>query len=151
MEDIKQKTEAFFKAYEDRFNQGLTGNVNVEGTAAAFADSFIESSPVGVIAGKNDAEFRKAIPQGAAYYKKIGTQSMKVKKLAVTLVDDFHVMARVHWDSRYLKDGREVVIEFDVVYFLRYVDGVLKIFGYVTGDEKKVLEENGLIEKTATR
>ncbi|MBT1687485.1 hypothetical protein [Dawidia soli] len=149
-EDIKQKTEAFFGEYEDRFNRGLSGKPDVEGTAAAFADSFIESSPAGVHAGKNGDEFRKAIPQGIEFYKSIGTRSMNVKKLDVTLIDDFHVMARVHWDSRYRQEGRDVAIEFDVVYFLRDFDGGLKIFAYVTGDEQKVLEQYGLVSKNTT-
>ncbi|MBT1710871.1 hypothetical protein KK062_21695 [Fulvivirgaceae bacterium PWU5] len=147
MKEIKQKTEAFFREYEDRFNRGLAGKPDVEGTAAAFAESFIESSPVGVNAGKNGAEFRKVIPQGMEFYKSIGTQSMKIKELAVTLIDDFHVMARVHWDSRYRQQGRDVSIEFDVVYFLRYFDSVLKVFAYVTGDEQKLLEEHGLVAR----
>jgi 1-aminocyclopropane-1-carboxylate deaminase/D-cysteine desulfhydrase-like pyridoxal-dependent ACC family enzyme len=145
MKEIEQRAEAFFRKYEDRFNQGLAGKPDVEGTAAAFAESFIESSPVGVNAGQNGAEFRKAIPQGIEFYKSIGTQSMKIKELAVTLIDDFHVMAKVHWDSRYQQRGRDVLIEFDVVYFLRYFDGLLKIFAYVTGDEQKLLEEYGLV------
>lgn len=150
MKKIKQKTEAFFQEYEDRFNQGLAGKPDVEGTAAAFAESFIESSPAGVNAAKSGAEFRKVIPQGIEFYKSIGTQSMKIKALAVTLIDDFHVMAKVHWDSRYQLQGRDVSIEFDVVYFLRYFDGVLKIFAYVTGDEQKLLEEHGLVSKNKT-
>lgn len=150
MKEIKQKTEAFFREYEDRFNQGLAGKPDVEGTAAAFAESFIESSPVGVNAAKNDAEFRKVIPQGMEFYKSIGTQSMKIKELAVTLIDEFHVMAKVHWDSRYQQQGRDISIEFDVVYFLRYFDGVLKIFAYVTGDEQKLLEQHGLVSKNKT-
>ena len=152
MKEIKQKTEVFFRKYEDRFNQGLAGKPDVEGTAAAFAESFIESSPVGVNAGKNGTEFRKAIPKGIEFYKSIGTQSMKIKALAVTLIDDFHVMAKVHWDSRYQQQDRDVSIEFAVVYFLRYFDDVLKIFAYVTGDEQKLLEEHGLVspEKAQT-
>lgn len=150
MKDMKQKTEAFFQEYEDRFNQGLVGNPDVEGTVAAFAESFIESSPVGLTVGKNGDEFRKVIPEGMELYKSIGTRAMKVKKLAVTLIDDFHVMASVHWDSRYQKDGREVAIEFDVVYFLRYFDAVLKIFAYVTGDEQKLLEQHGLVSENKT-
>lgn len=55
-------------------------------------------------------------------------------------------VAKVGWDSRYTKkDGEEVRIDFVNTYFVRVEDEEPKIFGYVTGDEKKVLQEHGLI------
>jgi hypothetical protein len=56
-------------------------------------------------------------------------------------------MVNVHWNSSYnRKDGSEVFIEFDVIYFVQIIDEKLKIFAYITGDEQAVLREKGLIQ-----
>jgi hypothetical protein len=52
----------------------------------------------------------------------------------------------VHWRSFYTKkDGREELIEFDVIYFVQMRDEKPKIFAYITGDEQGVLREKGFI------
>lgn len=137
----------FFSEYERRFNDALATppKEDVSATAEAFAEYFVESSPIGVMGGKNDEAFRQMIPKGNEYYRSIGTKSMKISNLEVTQLDEFHFMARVHWDSRYEKDGVEIRIEFDVLYFLRDQNERLKIFAYITGDEQKVLKEHGVI------
>ena len=71
---------------------------------------------------------------------------MKITDLEVTELDDLHSMAKVHWDSRYGKpDGEELQIDFDVFYFVQFINGEPKIFAYITGDEKTVLSKHGLI------
>jgi hypothetical protein len=86
------------------------------------------------------------IPKGHEFYRSIGTTLMKVSSLEVTQLDDLHWMSRVHWDSRYMKEGVETRIEFDVIYFLRMQDLEPKIFAYITGDEQRVLKDHGLLE-----
>lgn len=137
----------FFEKYEQRFNEALANpsKVDVRATADAFAEYFVESSPAGVVGGRNDEAFRQMIPKGLEYYRSIGTKSMKISSLNTTQLDDLHFMTRVHWDSRYEKESVEMRIEFDVLYFLRCKEGRFKIFAYITGDEQKVLREHGLI------
>lgn len=145
MDNVQEKIEKFFTAYEQRFNDVLNGKpADVEATAGAFADYFVESSPAGVMGGKNDEKFREMIPKGNEFYKSIGTLSMKIDSLEITQLDDFHAIARVHWMSSYKKD---VDIDFDVFYILNLVNEEPKIFAYITGDEQKVLQENGLVPK----
>ena len=144
--NISNEAEVFFKYYEDRVNKALSGSVDVEGTANAFADFFIEANPFGVQCGKNDEQFRAQIPKGLEYYKSIGTVSMKVEDLTTTRLDEFHAMVSVHWKALYnKKDGNEEIIEFDVIYFLQTINQQLKIFAYITGDEQGVLKERGII------
>ena len=146
--DVTRQIEVFFAEYAARFNRSLQDPpvVDVDGVLASFADCFIEASPLGVNCGKNDAQFREVIPQGFAFYKSIGTTAMNVKGVDVTPLDEFHVMARVHWDARYRRqDGSKMQIEFDVIDFLQALDGQPKVFAYITGDEQKVLREHGLI------
>lgn len=143
---LEDKIDAFFNAYEQRFTDGLSGKADIEATTAAFASSFVEASPAGVHCAQNDKTFREAIPKGYEFYKKIGTQSMKVGSKEITRLDEFHLLCKIHWKSSYLTaDKKTVVIDFDVFYFLQHLNNELKIFGYVTGDEQKVLKEKGLI------
>ena len=139
MDDMRLKVRDFFARYQAFFENALGDDptVDVDGIVNAFADYFVESSPAGVHGGANDEQFQAAIPQGYAFYRQIGTTSMKVAGLDVTPVDDHHAMARVHWVSTYTKqDGGTDTIEFDNVYFLTLVGKTPKIFAYVTGDEQ---------------
>ncbi len=153
MSDVKQKVRQFFHAYEARFMRALQGDNKVEGavddiegTINAFAEHFIEASPVGVVAGKNDDTFRKLIPRGNEFYRSIGTQLMTIRNIAIAELNEYHVMATVEWDSRYKRsDGKEIAISFEVIYLLQHIDGALKIFAYITGDEQQALREAELI------
>ena len=144
-----QTLGSFFTEYEARTNRalGTTPSVDVEATAAAFADCFVGASPVGVMCGKNDEEFRKQIHTGLEFYRSIGTKSMTIKSLTTTLLDDYHSMVKVHWEAFYRQqDGHEDLIDFDVIYPVQTIDETPKIFAYITGDEQKVLRERGLIQ-----
>ena len=148
MDEKRKQLNDFFDAYESRMNKSVSDHpvVDVEATAAAFADFFVEASPVGVMGGANDATFRERIPAGAAHYRNIGTKAMSITARDLTPLDDFHWMVKVHWHSRYEKqDGTQAIIDFDVIYFVQMLDNTPKIFAYITGDEEKVMKENGLI------
>jgi hypothetical protein len=142
----EQSIKAFFTAYESRFNASLAGKIDLEGTTQSFANCFVEASPAGIICGNNDEQFRESIPKGIEFYKSIGTTEMKILAMDITVLDDLHAMAEVYWEAIYnTKDGREDVIEFTVIYLVQGVNDQIKIFAYITGDEQKVLRENGLI------
>lgn len=144
---IQNRVNRFFSAYEKRYADALAGSIDVEATAAVFADAFIEANPFGVHAGKNDEELRKVISQGMEFYRKIGTKSMEVVTVSVTPLDPLHYLAKVHWRARYeKKDKPDLLIEFDVIYFLQDINQELKIFAYITGDERGVMKEHGLID-----
>lgn len=139
--------DEFFLQYANRVNKVLAGGtVDVDGVVASFADDFIEASPVGIVAGKNDEHFKKAIPEGWGFYKKIGIQSMDILSTEITRLDDLHAMVRVHWNCAYKKkDNTQGEITFDVIYLVQMKNESLKIFAYITGDEQKALQEHGLL------
>lgn len=146
MDNIEKKLEDFFRKYEARFNESLVGTIDIEETANSFTDSFIGANPFGVLCGKNDDQFRAVITQMYEFYKSIGTKSMIIDSVKVSSLDEYHSMAKVHWRSFYnKKDGREELIEFDVIYFVQMIDEKPKIFAYITGDEQGILREKGLI------
>jgi hypothetical protein len=147
-ETATQQIEVFFSEYERRLTSSLEagGQVDIDGTVQAFTDCFIEANPNGVSCGKNDAEFRAAIPKGIEFYKSIGTQSINIADLTITPLDEFHAMAKVHWDATYQKkDGSRDRIDFDVIYFLQLISDAPKVFAYITGDEQRIYQEHGLI------
>jgi len=147
MIDIKTEIDHFLNAYANRFNKALKiGISDVEGTADSFAEHFIEANPNGVTCGKNDDNFRLAIPKGYAFYKSIGITSMNILSKEITLLNNHHTMAKVHWQSAFTrKDNSQGEITFEVIYFIQSIKGEHKIFGYITGDEQKGLKEAGLI------
>lgn len=148
--ETRKRIIRFFDAYAERLNQALTGHdVDVETAAAAFADCFIEASPLGIVLGKNDDSFRKAIPKGYDFYRKIGTKAMRILSTDVLLLDEFHSLARVRWKAFYEPvGGTAKEIAFEVLYLLQHIGSSPRIFAYITGNEQKVLQENGLIPKS---
>lgn len=137
----------FFKLYETRFNDSLKGDEpDIEGTANAFTECFIEASPAGVICSQNDRKFRKALPKGYEFYKRIGILSMNIVSKEMTLLNELHAIVKVHWKSTYQKkDNTPGTIAFDVFYLLHLQHDQPKIFAYITGDEQQALREHGLI------
>jgi hypothetical protein len=100
-----------------------------------------------VFGARNGWLFRLMIPRSYAHYRRIGTQRMEIRGLAISPLDDFHVLARTHWWSSYRRKSGDVVeIEFDNTYLLHVAVGKApKIFAYITGDEQQVLKDHGLI------
>lgn len=147
MQDLLRR---FFDAYEARFAAAMAepSVIDAEEAAGAFADIFVEATPVGVSGGKNDAAFRELIPKCYAFYKSIGTTSMRIDALGLTKLDPFHWMAKVHWKSAYrTSSGSESSIDFDVIYFVQTLADP-KIFAYITGDEQNELREHGLVPQS---
>lgn len=145
MEDINDHIQAFFEEYEKRFEEGLAGQAVAEDTAKVFADFFVEASPVGIMGGKNDEQFRETVPKGYDFYRSIGITKMEVRQIDITELDEMHYLVDVRWEAFYEKSGLEDSVEFSVIYFLQNRKGELKIFAYITGDEQAVLKERELV------
>jgi hypothetical protein len=147
MEIEEVEVENFFSQYESRFNEALAGSEpDIEGAVNSFAERFIEASPIGIIAGKNNKKFRKMIAKGWEFYQKIGIRSMNILRKEVTILNALHAMAKIHWNSSFIRpDKSEGDVDFDVFYLLQKHEEELKIFAYITGDEQQALQEQGLI------
>lgn len=146
MISVRARIEEFFNTYAQRINEALQGKErDTDEVAGAFANYFVEASPVGVTGSKNDEAFRKMIPKGYEFYRSIGTQLMTITSKDIRFIDDCHSMVTVHWNSVYRKkDNTTETIDFDVHYLVQTKNDI-KIFAYITGDEQKVLKEHGLI------
>lgn len=143
----QHEIENFFNRYEARINEALSdGEVDIDETVNSFSTEFIEASPNGVIVGTNDKKFRKAIAQGWSFYKKIGIRSMDILSTQTTILDKFHAMVKVHWNSAFVRQNKSKGdIEFDVFYLIQKTDEDIRIFAYITGDEQQALKDEGLI------
>ncbi len=145
MSKKKKNIEEFFSTYEAHFNNGLANKpVTSEEMSQFFEECFIESSPAGVICGKNDDQFLDKVQSGFDFYKSIGSKSMTIVSKDITLLDDLHALAKIYWRYSYVKDDREGTIDFTNYYFVTIRDQV-KIFGYIAGDEQKALADKGLL------
>jgi hypothetical protein len=153
MNNMQQESilRRFFSEYEARFNGAIAdpAHMDVEGMAAAFAESFLGANPIGIACGKNDEQLQQALQEGMAFYRSIGTTTMKMVSLSITPLDDLHFMNRVHWSASYIKkNGSTEKIDFEVIYLVQIINDQPKIFTYITGDEQKVLKQRGLLPET---
>jgi hypothetical protein len=144
---MKESIAQFFDDYAKRFNDSLLGaSVDIEKTAACFAAGFIESNPNKIICTKNDEAFKASIPHGYEYYRSIGLQSMKICSKAITILDDFHALVKVHWQSLYIKkEGNKMELGFDIHYLVRRENDQIQIFSYTSEDEQEFLKKHGLV------
>ena len=141
----------FFSQYAARVNWALwEGQFDADGIMHSFTEDFVGASPLGVLAGKNDATFKEAILRGWSYYRDLGIHSMNILRKSVTLLDGFHAMAKVNWQCLFVtKKGRSGEIDFEVIYILQMRANTIKIFAYITGDELEAFKEAGLIDESA--
>ena len=96
--------------------------------------------------GKNDNQFKQVMTQGYAHYRAIGTRGMRIGNVRVSPIDEHHCVAHVAWTATYARTAQpDVSIDFDVHYLVQKLDGLPKVFGWVSGDEQAVLREHGII------
>ncbi|MDO3441655.1 nuclear transport factor 2 family protein [Agrobacterium sp. V1] len=136
----------FFERYERFFNQSLGGDMDMKEAASLYASDFIAASPAGVITGKNDDHLRQVMAQGYERYRAMGTREMRIRDISLSPIDDHHCTAHVAWTATYARqDQADVVIDFDVHYFVQTLNGEPKVFGWVSGDEQALLRKHGIL------
>jgi hypothetical protein len=136
----------FFERYENLFNRSLRGGAVMDEVAALYASEFIAASPAGVMAGKNDDQLRQIMTEGYARYRALGTKEVRLRNVRISPIDEHHCVAHVEWSATYTGNDRpEVVIDFDVHYFVQTLHGEPKVFGWVSGDEQALLRKHGVI------
>lgn len=143
----QHEIENFFDRYEARVNDALSGeDPDIDETAKSFTSDFIEASPAGILVGKNDKKFRKAISQGWEFYKGIGIQVMDIVSRQITILDKLHAIVKVRWNSSFVRKNKtKGEIAFDVFYLVQKTGNDLRIFAYITGDEQQALKDVGLV------
>jgi hypothetical protein len=143
----QHEIENFFNRYEARFNEALQGDeADLDETLNSFSAEFIEATPNGITVGKNGRKFKKALSDGYAFYKKIGVRSMDMLSTQTTILDKFHALVKIHWNSSFVRQNKSKGdIAFDVFYLVQKTNDDIRIFASITGDEQQALNEEGLI------
>ncbi|HTI67737.1 MAG TPA: nuclear transport factor 2 family protein [Caulobacteraceae bacterium] len=143
---MEASVRKLFERYENAFNRSLGGDIDNDEIASLYASEFIAASPAGVMTGKNDDRLKQVMAQGYAHYRAMGTKEMRIRAVSLSPIDDRHCVAHVAWMATYAgKDRPDVVIDFDVHYFVQQLDDVAKVFGWVSGDEQALLRKHGVI------
>ena len=138
--------DRFFIAYADAYNRSLEGEVQDKAIRACFTDCFIAAGPQGSSCGDNDESFSRTLKEAYAFYRKIGTKRMNVRRVQATPIDPAHHLVRVFYAADYVKpDGEPLTIDFDVAYLTETHAGKTRIFGFVAGDEMALYKQYGLV------
>jgi hypothetical protein len=139
--------DEFFSRYVAAYNRSLGGKVDVDGIRSHFTESFLAAGPGTVRCGKNNWLFSLVLKRGYAYYKKIGTRRLAVRRVEVTPIDELHHLARVFYTGDFeKKSGEQIHIDFEVSYLLQTREGGPKIFAFIAGDEEAAYREKGLLD-----
>jgi hypothetical protein len=143
---METSVRKLFERYERFFKRSLGGDLDVDEVASLYASDFIAATPAGVMTGKNDDQLKQVMAQGYAHYRAIGTKEMRIRNVRLSPIDEHHCVAHVAWTATYArKDQTDIAIDFDVHYFVQTLDGVSKVFGWVSGDEQALLRKHGII------
>lgn len=142
----KDSLKQFFQRYEQFFMQSLNGELDDTVMSELYASEFIAASPLGVLTGKNDTNFQQALSEGYEQYRKIGTKEMRVRDVEMLPIDDLHCVADVAWTASYeVANGQQVNIDFNVHHLMQNLNGKLRVFGWISGNEQELLKEYGVL------
>ena len=142
----KDSLKQFFQRYEQFFMQSLNGELDDTVMSELYASEFIAASPLGVLTGKNDTNFQQALSEAYEQYRKIGTKEMRVRDVEMLPIDDLHCVADVAWTASYeVANGQQVNIDFNVHYLMQNLNGKLRVFGWISGNEQELLKEYGVL------
>ena len=143
---MDEAVRLLFERYEQFFRRSLAGETDMDEAASLYATDVIAASPRGVLSGKNDDRFGRAMAQGYAHYREIGTKEMRIRHLRLSPIDERHGVAHVAWTATYARnDLPEVAIDFEVHYLVQVLEGTAKVFGWISGDEDALLKQHGII------
>ncbi len=142
---MQQAIADLFDRYARLTNAALAGTPDMDAIGDLYDNAFIGASPAGIMTGKKDDEFKKAVVAGFAHYREIGTRRMDVQNVRVEPIDGLHALARVDWRATYDVDRTQKTIDFTNVYLTRIENGRAKVFGWITGDEEGELRKHGIL------
>lgn len=142
---METEVRKLFERYERSFGKALRGDVDLDEATSFYAQAFVAATPAGVMPGTNGEELRRALDQGYAHYRAIGTKEMRIRNVAIIPIDEHHCVARVAWTAVYERKKRpDVAIDFEVNYLVQKLGQAPLIFGWISGDEQELLEKHGI-------
>jgi hypothetical protein len=143
---METAVRTLFERYQRFFNRALNDDADMGEGASFYASAFIAASPAGVATGNNDDQLRQVMAQGYTRYRAIGTKHMQIRHVRISPMDEHHCVSHVAWTAIYSRPAApDISIDFDVHYLVQKLEGEPKIFGWVSGDERALLQAYGIV------
>ncbi|EME39707.1 hypothetical protein DOTSEDRAFT_28821 [Dothistroma septosporum NZE10] len=142
---IEEDVQDFFNVYQKLSQQALDGKDNLDKLTDLFAPQFIYSSPYGVEIGDNRNNITHLIRSKIHEMRGKGQKQIEIDSMEVIIVDEVHAMPKITWEATYDLNGRTVKVKYVIGYMLKYLDGVIRLFGWMaTGDQDDALRKVGI-------
>lgn len=142
---IEEDVQHFFGVYQKLSQQALEGKDNLDKLTDLFAPQFIYSSPFGVEIGDNRDNITHLIRSKIQEMRGKGQKQIEIDSMEVIIVDEVHAMPKVTWEATYDLNGRTVKVKYVIGYMLKYLDGVIRLYGWMaTGDQDDALRKVGI-------
>ncbi|MFN4184786.1 MAG: hypothetical protein ACK4M6_08355 [Hyphomonas sp.] len=132
----------FFQQYAKASLEGDTETV-----AAAYAPTYIESSPGAFAAWKVDAAYRKAlVERHAVMHGDLGLEGLDVELASIEEVAPSHYLVSAHWKMVFTRGkAGHVTSAFPVTYVVK-VSGKPEILAYMSREsEAAIMRRDGVI------
>lgn len=137
----EEALKRFFQQYARASLQGDT-----EAICAAFAPSYIESSPHSFAAWKIDETYRAALrARHTMLHDKLGLKNLEADVTAVDEVAPLHYLVPVRWTMTFARPAGDIVSTFLISYIMK-VNGQTQILAYISHEsEEAVMRRDGVI------
>lgn len=139
------REETLRRFFQDYARASLEGDT--ETIAAAYAPTYIETSPDTFAAWKVDEDYRKAlIERHAMMQQQLGLEALDVEVLTVEEVAPLHYMVKARWKMTFGKAKTGPVTSvFNITYMIKTA-GTPQILAYISHEsEEAVLRRDGVI------
>lgn len=152
MRDRIKKIENFFSVYEASFNTALSEEnaLSLETIQELSSGCFIESDPHKVNCGKCE-DLLKRTQENITKYKNNGIKKARIHSKEITSLDDYHAMVKVQWHFASDQEFKGEMIVLNIFYLLRTIQKDIKIFGYISGDEQRAMQEHQVMAAEETK
>jgi hypothetical protein len=135
-----------FRQYEAALNRN-----DEEAIADCYADRFLHLTRRGESWvhdwRRNNAEFRSLFRRAGQWYRRLGAKSFVAESVVESKLHPSHSLARVVWEVT--GGGGVELVSFEVTFMVRLRAGQGAIVGLVAHNERRRLEERGLIDGPA--
>ena len=148
-----KKIEDFLSVYEASFNRALSEEnaLSLETVQELSSGCFIESNPHKVNCGKCE-DLLKKTQENITRYKNNGIKKARIHSKEITSLDDYHAMVKVQWHfSADQEFSRGELIVLTIFYLLRTIKKDIKIFGYISTDEQRAMQEHEVMAAEETK
>jgi hypothetical protein len=119
---VKTSVEEFFADFEKRGN-------DPSAVSDFFDDQFLSLDPSGSMVVRTD-QLAAALPSRAAMFRTIGITGTRLASLALSVLDEKHVLVHTRWDSTFVEPSSDP-LELSSSFLLRRTDRGWRVAVYL--------------------